>query len=304
MLKKFPLPPERAGERLDRFVGEMAELSRSRVQQLIETGLVLVDGVTREKNYRLRAGDEVELTLPEAREARALPEEIPVEIVYEDEWLLVVNKPKGMVVHPAPGNETGTLVNALLFHCGGSLSGIGGVLRPGIVHRIDKDTSGLLVVAKCDRAHAGLAEMIKAHDFEREYRAVLTGRPREAEFTVNAPIGRSVRDRKKMAVTEKNAKQAVTHFAVLEELPGHAYVRARLETGRTHQIRVHAAYLGHPVAGDTVYGAKKPVPGLAGQCLHAAHLGFCHPVTGEQLHFEAPLPAYFTAFLEKLRRMG
>ena len=292
-----------AGKRLDLYVAEETGLSRSRAQQLITEGLVLVCGVPREKNYKLRAGDEVSITLPEAREPEALPEDIPVEIVYEDEWLLVVNKPKGMVVHPAPGNETGTLVNALLHHCGGRLSGIGGVLRPGIVHRIDKDTSGLLAVAKCDRAHTGLAEMIKVHDFEREYRAVLLGHPRETEFTVDAPIGRSVRDRKKMAVTEKNSKAAVTHFAVLEELPGHAYVRARLTTGRTHQIRVHAAYVGHPVAGDTVYGPKKPVPGLVGQCLHAAKLGFRHPVTGEELHFEAPLPDYFAAYLEKLRRM-
>lgn len=291
------------GKRLDLYVAEETGLSRSRAQQLITEGLVLVCGAPREKNYKLRAEDEVEITLPEAREARALPENIPVEIVYEDEWLLVVNKPKGMVVHPAPGNETGTLVNALLYHCEGSLSGIGGVLRPGIVHRIDKDTSGLLVVAKCDQAHVGLAEMIKVHDFEREYRAVLLGHPRETEFTVDAPIGRSVRDRKKMAVTEKNSKQAMTHFTVLEELPGHAYVCARLTTGRTHQIRVHAAYMGHPVAGDTVYGPKKPVPGLEGQCLHAAKLGFVHPITGESLHFEAPLPDYFATYLEKLRRM-
>ena len=228
------------------------------------------------------------------------PEAIPLDVVYEDNWLLVVNKPKGMVVHPAPGNYTGTLVNALLHHCKGSLSGINGVIRPGIVHRIDKDTSGLLIVAKNDQAHRGLAEQIQAHSFTREYEAIIHGHFRENTITINAPIGRSPADRKKMCVTQKNAKNAVTHVEVLGEYPGFSHVRCRLETGRTHQIRVHLSHLGHPVLGDVVYGPKKPAMDTKGQCLHARSIAFVHPETGERLSFTSPLPEYFTAALEQL----
>ena len=261
----------------------------------------LVNGSPCGKKLILREGDAVELILPDPVSLEVLPEEIPLEIVYEDDWLLVVNKPKGMVVHPAPGNYTGTLVNALLWHCQGSLSGINGVIRPGIVHRIDKDTSGLLIVAKNDKAHQGLAEQIKAHTFTRKYEAIVQGHFREASFTVDAPIGRSPSDRKKMCVTQKNSRNAITHVEVLAELPGFSHVECRLETGRTHQIRVHLAYLGHPVLGDLVYGPKKPVIQTAGQCLHARTIGFVHPRTGEELFFSSPLPEYFTGALKQLQ---
>ena len=239
--------------------------------------------------------------IPELQPCEAQPQEIPLDIVYEDADLLVVNKPKGMVVHPAAGNPDGTLVNALLAHCPEGLSGINGVMRPGIVHRIDKDTSGLLIVAKNDRAHQGLAEQIKEHSFTRVYEAVVVGHLRETQGTVNAPIGRHPVHRKKMAVTERNSKHAVTHYTVLEEFPGYSYVRLQLETGRTHQIRVHMAYLGHPVSGDTVYGGAKQPPELQGQCLHARCIGFVHPVSGEYLEFDSGLPPYFEAYLTKLR---
>ena len=235
---------------------------------------------------------------PVPPEAKA--ENIPLDIVYEDRDLLVVNKPKGMVVHPAAGNYTGTLVNALLYHCGSSLSGINGVLRPGIVHRIDKDTSGLLIVAKNDRAHAGLARQIKEHSFERAYECVVHGNIKEDEFTVSLPIGRNPKDRKKMAVVYKNSKPAVTHVKVLKRYGSFTHLRCTLETGRTHQIRVHLSHIGHPIAGDEVYGPKKPVKGLNGQCLHAKHIGFVHPITGQWLSFESELPEYFTRFLSKL----
>ena len=223
-----------------------------------------------------------------------------MEIVYEDDDLLVVNKPKGMVVHPAPGHSSGTLVNALLYHCGDSLSGINGVIRPGIVHRIDKDTSGLLIVAKNDTAHAHLAQQIKEHSFTRIYEAVVYGNVKEDSGTVDAPIGRHPTDRKRMCVTEKNSRNAVTHYEVLARYPGFTHLRLKLETGRTHQIRVHMAYLGHPVAGDPVYGVKKVITSLGGQCLHARVIGFVHPTTGEYLEFTSELPAYFTTFLKKL----
>lgn len=234
--------------------------------------------------------------------SEAVPQDIPLDIIFEDDDLLVVNKPKGMVVHPAAGNPDGTLVNALLYHCGDSLSGIGGVVRPGIVHRIDKDTSGLLMVAKNDTAHLKLSEQIKEHSFTREYEAVIIGHLKEQKGSIDAPIGRSKNDRKKMAVTELNSKNAVTRYEVLEEYPGFSYVRLRLETGRTHQIRVHMAYLGHPLAGDGVYGGRNAERIMeGGQCLHARKIGFIHPTTGKYMEFTSPLPEYFTKFLEKLR---
>lgn len=302
----FTLGAEWEGERLDKALPELTggALSRSAAQSLCEDGGVAVNGSPAGKKLLLRAGDRVTVTLGDPVALEVLPEEIPLDIVYEDDWLLVVNKPKGMVVHPAPGNYTGTLVNALLYHCKGSLSGINGVIRPGIVHRIDKDTSGLLIVAKNDEAHRGLAEQIRLHSFTREYEAVVHGRFREPAFTVDAPIGRSPADRKKMCVTQKNAKPAVTHVQVLAEYPGFSHIRCRLETGRTHQIRVHCAYLGHPVLGDVIYGPKKPAIDTAGQCLHARTIGFVHPGTGEELSFTSPLPGYFTAVLEALQKRG
>ncbi|HIS05120.1 MAG TPA: RluA family pseudouridine synthase [Candidatus Fimenecus stercoravium] len=295
-----------AGERLDVFLSRLLpELSRSSLQKALTEGAARINDRAASKNYRLHAGDRLVFELPEAKPLCVEAQDIPLDVVYEDDDLLVVNKPKGMVVHPAPGNPDGTLVNALLWHCGDSLSGINGVLRPGIVHRIDKDTSGLLVVAKNDFAHRALAEQIAAHTFLREYRAVVTGHLREDSGTVNAPIGRSPKDRKKMAVTDKNAKPAVTHYETLEKYVGYAYIRCRLETGRTHQIRVHMAYLGHPLAGDAVYGHPKPAEkALCGQCLHAKQLGFTHPRTGAFVAFDSELPAYFTKFQRSLTCEG
>ncbi len=295
------VPPLQEGMRIDVAVTELVEdLTRSGAQRLVQEGLVTVGGTPVGKNYRLRNGDQVQVTVPEPKPMVAEAQNIPLDIVYEDEDLLVVNKPKGMVVHPAPGNPDGTLVNALLYHCQGSLSGINGVLRPGIVHRIDKDTSGLLIVAKNDFAHLKLAEQIKEHSFTREYRAVVHGNLREDSGTIHALIGRSQKDRKKMAVTDKNSKDAITHYEVLARYPGFTYIKCRLETGRTHQIRVHMAYLGHPVAGDQVYGPKNTPTELHGQCLHAGLIGFIHPRTGEYIELEAPLPDYFTKILHAL----
>lgn len=291
---------EQTGRRLDCCLCEKLEITRSAAQGLLEQGLVLVNGRPQGKNYRLREGDRIQAALPDPEPCQALAEDIPLDIVYEDDDLLVVNKPEGMVVHPAAGNPSGTLVNALLAHCGDSLSGINGVLRPGIVHRIDKDTSGLLIVAKNDFAHQGLAEQIQEHSFSRVYEAVVTGHLREPAGKVDAPIGRHPVQRKKMAVTPQHSRRAVTHYETIREYPGYSHIRLRLETGRTHQIRVHMAYLGHPVAGDAVYG--KPLPGLRGQCLHAREIGFVHPRSGAYLHFSSPLPAYFTAFLQKIAR--
>lgn len=290
------------GERIDKFLtAQNTDFTRSEVQRWIDDGHVTVNAKTAAKNYKLHRGDHVILNVPDAILPEARPENIPLEIAYEDDDLLVVNKPKGMVVHPAVGNYDGTLVNALLYYCGSSLSGINGVLRPGIVHRIDKDTSGLLIVAKNDFAHRLLAEQIKCHSFVRKYRAVVYGNLKEDEGTINAPIGRNPLDRKKMAVTEKNSRQAVTHYKVLERFGSFTYVELTLETGRTHQIRVHMASIGHPVAGDAVYGPGKVIQSLNGQCLHAYFISFEHPRTHKEITLSAALPPYFETFLKKLR---
>lgn len=290
------------GERIDKYLSRLVtDSSRSAIQKLIESGSVKVNGSQVSKNYKVSADDEILMLQGELKTLDAEPENIPLDIVYEDSDLLVVNKPRGMVVHPAPGNYSGTLVNALLFHCKDSLSGINGVLRPGIVHRIDKDTSGLLIVAKNDKAHIGLAEQIKEHSFTREYNAVVCGHLKEYEGTVCAPIGRNPKDRKKMCVTENNSKNAVTHYKVINEYEGYSHISLRLETGRTHQIRVHMAYIGHPVAGDFVYGNDKKSAYLNGQCLHAIKIGFVHPITNEYLEFNSELPDYFKEFLNRLK---
>ena len=291
-----------ANARIDKYIAENVEnMTRSAVQKLIAEGCVTVNGKIPDKNLKLKTGDEIKINLPEPEICEALPENIPLDIVYEDEDLLVVNKPRGMVVHPATGNYTGTLVNALMYHCGDRLSGINGVIRPGIVHRIDKDTSGLLIVAKNDFAHNILAEQIKEHSFTRKYQAVVVGNLKDDTGTVNAPVGRHQTDRKKMAVTLKNSRNAVTHYKVIARYNGYTHVELTLETGRTHQIRVHMAYIGHPVAGDSVYGGKKYLAKLNGQCLHAYYISFTHPRTNEILSFSAPLPDYFTDFLESIR---
>ena len=292
-----------SGERLDQYVSERESITRSAAQKLIDSGLVTVNGQPRPKNYRLREGDAVEVEYPEPIPDDALPEDIPLEVVYEDGELLVINKPKGMVVHPAPGNYTGTLVNALLYRCADSLSAINGVIRPGIVHRLDKETGGLLVVAKNDGAHLFLAAQLKEHKADRIYHAITVGCPKSSEGTVNAPIGRCPADRKKMAVVA-DGREAVTHYRVLARYRGFAYVELRLETGRTHQIRVHMAHIGHPILGDTVYGPKKPELGQDSQCLHAGALCFRHPRDGRPVMVFAPLPEYFEKVLEKLTSMG
>ena len=293
------------GIRLDKFIS-VADvcLSRSGAVTLIENSGVTVNDKQVDKKYKLSAGDVVVLQIPDPVPYEAKAENIPLDIVFEDDYLLVVNKPKGMVVHPAAGNYDGTLVNALLYHCGNSLSGINGVLRPGIVHRIDKDTSGLLIVAKNDFAHAHLAKQIKEHSFTREYEAVVFGNLKDDEGTVDAPIGRNPNDRKKMCVTTKNSKNAVTHYSVIKRYKGYTHIKCILETGRTHQIRVHMAYLGHPVAGDTVYGVKNEKVSFSGQCLHARKIGFIHPKTEEYLEFTSQLPEYFNDFLTKLNNIS
>ena len=291
---------ETAGLRLDSFLSEqLPDMSRSAAQKLMEQGHVLVNGQSVKKNYKTRAEDEIEITLPEPQIVDIQPENIPLDVRYEDEDVIVINKPKGLVVHPAPGHWSGTLVNGLMYHCAGSLSGINGELRPGIVHRIDMDTSGLLIVAKNDFAHTSLAEQLKDHSLSRIYEAVVVGNIRSDSGTIDAPIGRHPADRKKMAVTEKNSRPAVTHFQVIDRYQGYTHLRLQLETGRTHQIRVHLSWQNHPIVGDSVYGKGKEL-GLSTQCLHARQLSFRHPRTGETVTVESPLPEYFETVLKKL----
>ncbi|MCI6690562.1 MAG: RluA family pseudouridine synthase [Clostridiaceae bacterium] len=292
-------------ERLDKFLSAMLpDQSRSYLQKIIKDGNVLVNGEPKKSSYRLEDGDEVTADLPELKSPDIEPENIPLDILYEDDSILMVNKPKGMVVHPSAGHYTGTLVNAVLWHCQGQLSGINGVSRPGIVHRIDKDTTGVLVVCKNDAAHNAVAAQLKEHSITRKYRAIVHGVIKEDEGTVDAPIGRHPTERKKMASGVKNGKRAVTHYRVLERFQGYTYVECQLETGRTHQIRVHMASIHHPLLGDTVYGPAKDSHHLEGQTLHAMVLGLIHPVTGEYLEVEAPLPEYFENLLKKFRAMS
>lgn len=292
---------QESAERIDALLARcVPELTRSAAVRLIDEGAVTVGGRPVRKNYKCDVGDEIVLTMPEVSDCELRPQDIPLDIVYEDADLLVVNKPRGMVVHPAPGHPDGTLVNALMHHCGDSLSGIGGEKRPGIVHRIDKDTSGLLIVAKNDFAHLALSAQLSDRSLSRVYEAVVRGGMRENSGTVDAPIGRHPTDRKKMAVTQKNSRPAVTHWEVIARYRGYTHIRCRLETGRTHQIRVHMAHIGHPLLGDFTYGAPSPDKGLEGQCLHARELKFIHPRTGEHVTVATGLPDYFTAVLSKL----
>ncbi len=300
---EFICENENSGDRVDAFLSKKCtDYSRSSITKNIEKGLVTVNDKTVSKNHKLRENDVVVIVVEAPVELDVMPQNIPLDIVYEDDDLLVVNKPKGMVVHPAAGNYTDTLVNALMYHCKDSLSGINGVLRPGIVHRIDKNTSGLLIVAKNDKSHNHLAAQIKEHSFTREYVTIVYGNIKVENGTVDAPIGRHTVDRKKMCVIDKNSKNAVTHYEVLERFSGYTMLRCKLETGRTHQIRVHMAYIGHPVAGDDVYGPKKVIKSLKGQCLHAQKIGFIHPSTNEYLEFTSDLPQYFSEFLHKLQK--
>lgn len=292
------------GERADKFLSAETEYTRSYIAKLADEGFLCVNGKSVKVNYKLREGDVLELNVPEVAPYEVTEEEIPLDIVYEDEHILAVNKPQGMVVHPAAGNYSGTLVNALMHHCKGKLSGINGVARPGIVHRIDKDTSGVLLVAKTNAAHLHLAEQIKVHSVTRKYVALVHGHFKEPEGTVDAPIGRNPKDRKKMCVTSSNSKNAITHYKVLEEFRGYSLVECRLETGRTHQIRVHMSHLGHPVAADPVYGPKKDALGKAGQLLHAEMIGFIHPESGKYMELCAPLPPEFLNILDKFHKMG
>lgn len=299
---EFIIDNKNTALRIDKFLSKnIPDVTRSAIQGYITNGCVTVNNVEVNKNYKTRLNDIILVSVPDPVELEAIPENIPLDIIYEDNDVIVVNKPKGMVVHPAAGNYTGTLVNALLYHCKDSLSGINGVLRPGIVHRIDKNTSGLLIVAKNDIAHKGLAEQIKEHSFTRQYETIVYGNIKDNTGTINQPIGRNPHDRKKMAVTSQNSKNAVTHFEVLERFNEFTHLAVSLETGRTHQIRVHMAYINHPVAGDDVYGPKKVITKLNGQCLHARKIGFVHPVSGEYLEFTSDLPEYFTNFLNELK---
>ena len=302
IIKLYALP-EHAGQRIDLFVSEMLhDITRNAAQKLCGQGLVVVNGKACEKNLRLGGGEEVTVTIPEPRPPDALPQKIPLDIVYEDDVIIVVNKEQGMVVHPGPGNQDGTLVNALLEHCGGELSGIGGVERPGIVHRLDKMTSGLIVAAKTAQAHNCLSEQLKNRKVKRIYHAITHGAPDDDEGRVEAPIGRHPVDRKKMSVNARVSREATTFYRVLERFRGFCYLELELLTGRTHQIRVHMASIGRPIAGDTLYGPKKGVPSLEGQCLHAKTLGFYHPVSGQYLEFTSALPEYFERFLARVKK--
>ena len=293
---------ESKNQRLDAFLASSLDgLTRSQAARLIESGEVAVNGETAGKSYKLAGGEDIAVTLPEPEPVEAVPQDIPLDVVYEDADVIVVNKPSGMVVHPAPGHPDGTLVNALLYHCAGTLSGIGGALRPGIVHRIDRDTSGLIIAAKNDAAHQYLSAQLADHTLARTYECIVVGALREDRGTVDAPIARHPTGRKRMAVVA-GGREAVTHWEVIARYPGYTHVRCRLETGRTHQIRVHMAYIGHPILGDTVYGAKKEVPGLTGQCLHAVGLRFLHPRTHEVVELSCPLPEEFTRMLQKIRK--
>mgnify|MGYP004489604675 FL=1 len=299
----FSITEENSNIRIDRYLAEQCpDLSRSYIQKLVKDGAVFVNNRQIKANYKVQPQDQVILTIPDMQVPDILPENIPLDILYEDQWLLVVNKPKDMVVHPSAGHMEGTLVNAVMAHCGEHLSGINGVLRPGIVHRIDKDTTGALLICKDDTVHRDLAEQLKVHSIKRRYRAIVQGNLKEDQGTVDAPIGRHPTDRKKMAVNYKNGKEAVTHYQVLERFGNATYIECRLETGRTHQIRVHMASLGHPLLGDTIYGSSKNPYHLQGQALHAMILGFVHPITREYLEFQAPLPEYFIKLLDKLRK--
>lgn len=296
---------ENTGVRIDKYLSSVLDdITRSAIVGLIENGNITINKNRIAKNYKIRNGDNIDVIVPDPVEYEATAENIPLDIVFEDDDLLVVNKPKGMVVHPAPGNYDGTLVNALMYHCKDNLSGINGVLRPGIVHRIDKDTSGLLIVAKNDKAHRHLAEQIKEHSFAREYEAVVIGNIKDDKGTVNAPIGRHHIERKKMTVTDRNSKNAVTHYEVIARYNGYTHIKCILETGRTHQIRVHMAYIGHPVSGDEVYGNKKGKVDFAGQCLHARKIGFIHPSTKKYMEFSSELPDYFKKYIVKLENIS
>ena len=293
---------ESKNQRLDAFLASSLDgLTRSQATRLIESGEVAVNGRAVSKSYKLAGGEDIAVTLPEPEPVEAVPQDIPLDVVYEDADVIVVNKPSGMVVHPAPGHPDGTLVNALLYHCAGTLSGVGGALRPGLVHRIDRDTSGLIIAAKNDAAHQYLSAQLADHTLARTYECIVVGALREDRGTVDAPIARHPTDRKRMAVVA-GGREAVTHWEVIARYPGYTHVRCRLETGRTHQIRVHMAYIGHPILGDTVYGAKKEVPGLTGQCLHAVGLRFLHPRTHEVVELSCPLPEEFTRMLQKIRK--
>lgn len=304
-MKEFSIDHETEGQRIDRYLSDTLEdRSRSYIQKIIKDGQVTVNQKPVKANYRLSFGDRVEATLPEAKEPDIEPENIPLDILYEDQDIIMVNKPKQMVVHPAPGHYSGTLVNALMYHCGDELSGINGCMRPGIVHRIDMDTTGSLVVCKNDKAHQSLSEQLKEHSIRRIYVAIVHGNIKEDSGTVNAPIGRHPTDRKKMSTHCKNGRNAITHYKVLERFGDYTYIQCELETGRTHQIRVHMASIGHPLVGDEVYGPKKcPFKGLQGQTLHARTLGIIHPSTGEYLEVNAPLPEYFVDLLDRLRNI-
>ena len=303
MSEHIEITAEESGERIDALLARLVpELTRSAAQRLLEEGLVTLRGVPVKKNRRTEPGEVYAALLPEPELPEPEPQDIPLDIVYEDADVVVVNKPRGMVVHPAPGHPDGTLVNALLWHCGDSLSGVGGERRPGIVHRIDKDTSGLIIAAKNDFAHLALSAQLADRSLSRVYEAVARGEFRDEAGTVDAPIGRHPTERKRMAVTERGSRPAVTHWEVIARCRGWTHIRCRLETGRTHQIRVHMAYIGHPLLGDMVYGAKKPERGLEGQCLHARELKFLHPRTGEAIHLSTELPEYFQQVLASLPR--